>query len=154
MDEMGQKYQAFDIKTEIGLCFWRQHKIPCDWSLQAIGIALWGKLRRYKQFKIFCTSTAILKRMYFYISMTLLAVFMCICQSQKSHCRLNMPVFLSVCLSTCIILVPTRQIFGKFYIRNCYWNLWRKSKFCWCTFHTFDSTIMLQYDWSLPAKHY
>jgi len=96
MDEMGQKYQAFDIKMEVGLCFWQQRKIQCDWSLQAIGIVLWGKLRRYKQYKIFCTSTAILKRMYFYISMTLLGIFMCIFQSQKAHCRLNMSVSLSV----------------------------------------------------------
>jgi hypothetical protein len=122
---MGQKYQAFDIKTEVGLCFWQQHKIPCDWSLQTIGIVLCGKLRRYKQYKIFCTSTVLLKRMYFYISMSLLAIFMCICQLQKAHRRINM----SICLSTCIILVPTRQIFGKFDVGNCYWNLCRKSKF-------------------------
>jgi hypothetical protein len=99
MDEMGQKYQAFDIKSEVGLYFSQQNKIPCDWSLQAIGIMLCGKLRRYKQFKIFCTSTAILKRMYFYISMTLLAIFRCICQSQKANCRLNMSVCLSVSVS-------------------------------------------------------
>jgi len=141
---MGQTFQAFDIKMEVGLCFWQQHKIPCDWSLQAIVIVLWGKLRRYKQYKIFYTSTGILKRMYFYISMTLLAIFMFICQSQKAHCRLNMSVFLSLCVSTCIILVPTRQIFGKFDTGNCYWNLWRKSKFCWCAFYTVNSTIMMQ----------
>lgn len=57
MDEMGQKYQAFDIKSEVGLYFSQQNKIPCDWSLQAIGIMLCGKLRRYKQFKILNSDT-------------------------------------------------------------------------------------------------
>jgi len=73
--------------------------------------------------------------------MTLRTIFVCIRQSQKAHCRLNVSVFLSFCLSTCIILAPTRQILGKFDIGNCYWNLWRKSKFCWCAFYTVDSTI-------------
>jgi hypothetical protein len=47
----------------------------------------------------------------------------------------------SVRLSACISSVPTGWIFVKFYIRNFYWNLSRKSKFVYCRTKISDTLL-------------